>query len=162
MLRRTAVVFVVLGFVAVAFAALSAAYAREQQADADVIATERAALERWGNGDPGGFLSTYAPEITYIDPTQERVIIGLPAMTTYLSPLRGKIHIDRFEILNPKVQRHGDIAVLSYNVVNYQKQADGTERPTTRWNSTAVFRRIEGKWRTIHSHFSYTKPELKQ
>jgi ketosteroid isomerase-like protein len=158
MRRRASVAVVVL---AIAFVASWAANAREQQADADVIATERAALERWGKGDPDGFLSTYAPEITYFDPTQERRVDGLPAMTAVLSPVRGKIHIDRFEILNPKVQRYGDVAVLSYNIVNYQKQQDGTERPTTRWNSTAVFRRLDGKWRTIHSHFSYTKPELK-
>ena len=56
---------------------------------------------------------------------------------------------------------HGDIAVLTYNVVNYQRQPDGTERPTTRWNSTAIFKRAGGRWRTIHSHFSYTKPEWK-
>lgn len=158
MRRRASVAVVVL---AIAFVASWAANAREQQADADVIATERAALERWGKGDPDGFLSTYAPEITYFDPTQERRVDGLPAMTAVLSPVRGKIHIDRFEILNPKVQRYGDVAVLSYNIVNYQKQQDGTVRPTTRWNSTAVFRRLDGKWRTIHSHFSYTKPELK-
>jgi ketosteroid isomerase-like protein len=160
-MRRRSFAIVTLGVVSVALTALSAAAAREQQADADVIATERAALERWGNGDPGGFLSTYAPEIAYIDPTTERRIDGIQAMTAYLTPLKGKIHIDRFEILNPKVQRSGDVAVLSYNIINYQKQPDGTERQAARWNSTAVFRRIDGKWKTIHSHFSYTKPELK-
>ena len=139
-----------------------AAQTAEQARDSDVIATERAAIERWGRGDPDGFLTTYAPEVTYFDPTTERRVDGLPAMTALLAPLRGQIRIDRFEMLNPKVQRHGDVAVLTYNVVNYQKQQDGTERQTARWNSTAVFRRIDGKWRTIHSHFSYTKPELKQ
>jgi ketosteroid isomerase-like protein len=64
-------------------------------------------------------------------------------------------------MLHSNVQRHGDVAVLTYQVVNYRRLPDGTERPTTRWNSTAVFRRIDGRWRTIHSHFSYTKPELK-
>lgn len=86
---------------------------------------------------------------------------GLPAMTALLAPVRGKIRIDRYELLNRKVQRSGDVAVLTYQIVNYQRQQDGTGRPTTRWNSTAVFRRLDGKWRTIHSHFSYTKPELK-
>ena len=129
--------------------------------DADVIAIERASLERWVKGDPDGFLSNYAAEVTYYDPSQERRIDGLPAMTAYLTPLRGKIRIDRFEMVNTKVQRHGDIAVLTYNVVNYQRQPDGTERPTTRWNSTEVFHRAGGRWRTIHSHFSFTKPELK-
>lgn len=82
-------------------------------------------------------------------------------MTALLTPVRGKIRIDRYEMLNTKVQRHGDVAVLTYNIVNYRRQPDGTEVPTTRWNSTAVFQRIDGRWRTIHSHFSYTKPELK-
>jgi ketosteroid isomerase-like protein len=131
------------------------------QSDADVIATERAALERWGKGDPDGFLKTYAAEVTYFAPTHERRIDGLAAMTAALSAVRGKIRIDRYEMLNPKVQRHGDVAVLTYNVVNYEKQQNRTERQPTRWNSTAVFRRLDGKWRTIHSHFSYTKPELK-
>ena len=135
--------------------------AAQSAADSDVIATERGALERWAKGDPGGFLGIYAPEVTYFAPSEERRVDGLPAMTALLTPIRGKISIDRFEMLNSKVQRHGDVAVLTYQVVNYRRQPDGSERVTTRWNSTAVFQRIAGSWRTIHSHFSYTKPELK-
>ena len=142
-------------------AASCAALSAERQADADVIATERAALERWGKGDPDGFLTTYAPDVTYFDPMQPRRVDGREAMTALIAPLRGKIRVDRFDMVDPKVQRHGDVAVLTYNVVNYRKQPDGTEQPTTRWNSTAVFRRIDGSWRTIHSHWSFTTPELK-
>jgi len=97
----------------------------------------------------------------WFSPAEDRRVDGLPAMTALLAPVRGKIRIDRYELVNPKVQRSGDMAVLTDQVVNYQRQPDGTERPTTRWNSTAVFRHLDGKWRTIHSHFSYTKPELK-
>lgn len=140
----------------------SGAASTAEQGDADVIATERGALDRWIKGDPDGFLTIYAPDVTYFSPTQERRVDGLPAMTALLAPVRGKIRVDRFEMLDPKVQRHGDVAVLTYRIVNYQKQPDGTERPTTRWNSTAVFRRIDGRWRTIHSHFSYTLPDLKR
>jgi hypothetical protein len=32
----------------------------------------------------------------------------------------------------------------------------------SRWNSTEVYRRIDGKWRIVHSHWSFTKPEVKQ
>ena len=135
--------------------------ATQSAGGSDVIATERAALERWAKGDPGGFLSIYAPEVTYFSPSEERRVDGLQAMTALLTPIRGKISIDRFEMLNSKVQRHGDVAVLTYQVVNYRRQPDGSERVTTRWNSTAVFQRIGGSWRTIHSHFSYTRPELK-
>lgn len=154
MLKRSA-------FILILIAAATVLPGAQSEREPDVMAIERASLERWAKGDPGGFLSHYAAGVTYFDPSQERRIDGLEAMTAYLAPLRGKIRIDRFEILNPNVQRHGDIAVLTYNIVNYQRQPDGTERATVRWNSTAVFQRIDGTWKTIHSHFSYTKPELK-
>ena len=157
MLRRSvSILILTIGVTAVLLAQAT------QERDAEVTAIERASLERWAKGDPGGFLGNYAADVTYFDPSQERRIDGLPAMTAYLTPLRGKINIDRFEMLNAKVQRHGDVAVLTYNVVNYRRQPDGTESITTRWNSTAVFQRAGGKWREIHSHFSFTRPEVKQ
>jgi ketosteroid isomerase-like protein len=145
--------------VAGVFTIAPAGHAQEVRPD-EVIAVERAALDRWIRGDPQGFLDTYAPEITYFDPATDQRVDGLDAMRQLLGPLVGRIKIDRYEMVNPKVQRHGGIAVLTYNVVNYRKQPDGSEKPAARWNSTAVFRRIDGRWRTIHSHFSLTKPEL--
>jgi uncharacterized protein (TIGR02246 family) len=128
----------------------------------EVIAVERAALDRWGRGDPDGFLTTYANEVTYFDPSTAKRLDGLETMKKYIAPFAGKIKVDRYEMLNPLVQRYGDVAVLSYNVQNFARQPDGSEKPTTKWNSTAVFRRIDGRWRTIHSHWSFTTPELKQ
>ncbi len=133
---------------------------RKQAAANEVIALEKGALDRWGNGDVEGYLSLYADEITYFDPIQPHRIDGLAAMRATYGPFQGKIHIDRYEMLNPRVQLSGDIAVLSYNIQNYAKQPDGSEKPGTRWNVTEVFRRIAGKWRTIHSHFSFTTPKL--
>jgi len=158
---RRSVFTLILTAVASAIAASAATYATQLERDADVIAIERASLDRWIKGDPDGFLSTYAPDVTYFSPAEERRVDGLEAMTALLAPVRGKIRIDRYEMLNTKVQRLGDVAVLTYNIVNYLRQPDGTERPTTRWNSTAVFHRAGGRWRTIHSHFSFTRPELK-
>lgn len=34
----------------------------------EVLALERAALDRWGRGDPGGCLEICAPDVTYFDP----------------------------------------------------------------------------------------------
>lgn len=127
-----------------------------------VIAVERAALDRWGKGDPQGFLQTYGPEVTYFDPFQERRVDGLDEMKDLLAPIAGKVKVDRFEMLHPKVQRYGEVAVLTYNLVNYMRQADGSEKPTGRWNATTVFRRIDGKWRTIHSHWSLVKPQVSE
>lgn len=132
------------------------------QGNADeVIALEKGALDRWASGDVHGFLSLYADDITYFDPTQERRIEGTAALRATYEPLQGKFKVDRYEMLLPKVQRSGNVAVLTYMIQNYAKQPDGTEKPTSRWNVTEVFRRDEARWRTIHSHFSFTKPDIR-
>jgi ketosteroid isomerase-like protein len=133
-----------------------------QSATDEVIAAERFCLDRWAKGDPSGFLTTYADEITYFDPMQPKRVDGVATLKAIYQPIAGTFKIDRYEILNPTVQRSGDVAVLTYNLRNYMKQADGTERQINEWNSTSVFRRIDGKWRTIHSHWSFTKPDIRR
>ncbi len=62
---------------------------------------ERGALDRWGKGDPDGFLELYAADITYFDPVTARRIDGHQAMANYYRPWVGKIEIARYEMLNP-------------------------------------------------------------
>ena len=126
-----------------------------------IIALERAALDRWGRGDPQGYIDTFASDITYFDPFTERRIDGIEAMKAMLAPFAGKIKIDRYEMLNPRVQQRGDVAVLSFNLTSHTRNPDGSSR-LVRWNSTEVYRRTAGKWRIIHNHWSFTRPELKQ
>ena len=126
-----------------------------------IIALERAALDRWGKGDPQGYIEIFAPEITYFDPFTAKRIDGLPAMKEMLQPFTGKIHVDRYEMSNPRLQESGDIGVLTYNLQNYVRRPDGSTN-VVRWNSTAVYRRAGGTWRMIHNHWSFTQPELKQ
>jgi ketosteroid isomerase-like protein len=57
-------------------------------------------------------------------------------------------------MIDPKVQRHGDVALLTFNLVNYGKLPDAPERVLARWNSTEVYSRIGGTWKIIHSHWS--------
>lgn len=126
-----------------------------------IIALERAALDRWGRGDPQGYIDTFARDITYFDPFTEQRIDGIDAMKAMLAPFVGKIKIDRYEMLNPQVQRSGDVAVLSFNLLSHTHNPDGSPR-AVRWNSTEVYRRTAGEWRIIHNHWSFTRPELKQ
>lgn len=123
----------------------------------DVIQLERAALDRWGNGDPTGLLEIYAPEVTYFDVATERRLDGHNAMTEYYRPITGKIKVSHYEMIGPKVQLHGEVAVLSYNLVSEGVQPDGTEK-TVRWNSTSVYAHIGRQWKMIHSHWSITAP----
>jgi ketosteroid isomerase-like protein len=135
-----------------------AAFATESD---EIIRLERAALDRWGRGDPTGFLDTYAQEVTYFDPGIERRLDGHKELTDYYRPLTGMIKVARYEMLNPKVQQHGNTAVLSYNLRSDAIQPDGKET-TVRWNSTSVYVRVSGEWKTIHSHWSLTAhPSLK-
>jgi hypothetical protein len=121
------------------------------QADA-VIALERGALDRWGNGDPGGYLDLYA--------RQERRVDGVAAMTKLLEPIRGKVKSDGYEMIAPKVYRAGTAAVLSYNLVSRGRGPDG--KPiVARWNVTSAYAEIDGRWKIVHSHFSFTQPQLK-
>ena len=133
----------------------------QQDVAETVIALERGALDRWGKGDPEGYIEIYAPEVTYFDPVQERRIDGLDALKNMLAPYAGKIRVDRFDMICPAVQRHGDIAVLTFNLISHRTQPDGTDAIVARWNATAVYRAMGGAWKSIHVHWSYIKPELK-
>ena len=124
-----------------------------------IIAMERAALDRWGNGDPSGFLEINAPEVTYFDPDLERRLDGLEALRDLYAPLEGLIHIDRYEMINPKVQVHGDTAVLTFNLISYNSSDEpGGWTVTSRWNTTEVYSRIDGEWKIISTHWSYIRP----
>jgi ketosteroid isomerase-like protein len=126
-----------------------------------IIGLERGALDRWGKGDPQGYAEAYAPEITYFDPFAERRIDGIAAVQEYLRPITGKVHVDNYEMIDPKVQQYGDVAVLTYNLVSHAKSPAG-QPIVARWNSTQVYRRSQGKWAIIHNHWSFTKPVLGQ
>jgi uncharacterized protein (TIGR02246 family) len=127
----------------------------------DVIAMERAALDRWGKGDPQGYVEIMANDVSYFDPVHDKRVDGLEAMKQMLAPIAGKVKVSRFDMINPRVQRHGDSALLTFNLVSYLTQPDGKERAIAHWNSSELYARVDGQWRIVHSHWSYIKPELK-
>lgn len=126
-----------------------------------IVALERGALDRWGKGDPQGFFEIMAPDQTYFDPMTSKRIDGHDAVKRYIAPFTGKIRIEKADMIDPKVQRSGDLAVLTFNLVDYGAQMDGGPKTTARWNATEVYQRLDGTWKIVHSHWSYVKPELK-
>lgn len=128
-----------------------------QESDAQaIVAMERAALDRWGKGDPDGFLEISDEEVVYFDPFQERRLNGREELRKLYDQLRGKIQIERYEMVEPKVQVAGDTAVLTYNFVSHGSEG------AMRWNTTEVYQRKGGKWRIVHTHWSLTQPKLAQ
>lgn len=118
---------------------------------ATIIDMERAALDRWGKGDPSGFLEISASDVVYFDPFLDHRIDGLESLTSYYETLRGKIRIDRDELICPNVQMCGEAAVLTFNYVSY------TGKTQMRWNCTEVYRRQGDHWRIIQTHWSITQ-----
>ncbi len=57
------------------------------------------------------------------------------------------------EMLNPKVQVYGDVAILSYNYAGVSKNKDGEVEPN-RAKSTRVYAKQSGKWKLVHANFA--------
>jgi hypothetical protein len=123
----------------------------QKEVAAKIISMERAALDRWGKGDPSGCLEICDPEVVYFDPFLPKRLDGLQALTGYYEGVRGKIHIDRYELIDPKVQVNGEVAVLTFNYVSYAGDAEA------RWNCTEVYRQKAGQWRIIQTHWSISQ-----
>jgi ketosteroid isomerase-like protein len=122
----------------------------------EIITLERGALDRWIKLDPQGYLDLYTADVTYFDPMTDKRIDGVAAMKAYVTPMRTmKLPFSniRYELIDPKVQLNGDVALLTFNVTNYGRLANEPENVISRWNSTEVYRRIAGKWKIIHSHW---------
>jgi ketosteroid isomerase-like protein len=131
----------------------------------ELIALKCSALDRWIRLDPQGYLDIFASEVTYFDPFTETRVDGLDAMQVRLAPMKtmeSPFADLRYDMIDPTVQRHGDVALLTFNLVNFGKLPDAPERVLARWNSTEVYVRTGGTWKIIHSHWSYIQPELKQ
>lgn len=124
----------------------------------EIIALERAGLDRWYSGDPMGLIDLFDESVTYFDPTTPMRIDGKQALKAHLQPLVGKVLVDNYDLVNPKVQIHGDCAILSYNLVVHWESEDGTETEDIGWNGVDVYARVEGSWKVVHSNWAHTKP----
>lgn len=123
-----------------------------------IISLERQALDHWNRGDVEGQLRFYADDVTYFDPITATRIDGWPAVADYFRTVwAGKVNIPRYDMVNPRGVAELDIAVLSYNLLNYFPGLDGSETVGTRWNLTQVYRRTGDQWRVVHVHWSFAK-----
>ena len=129
-----------------------------------IISLERSALDRWIRADPDGYLGLYARDATYFDPFQEKRVDGLDELNARLAAIRGAalpFTEPRYDMINPVVHVDGDVAVLTFNLVNYGKPSGSAEETVlARWNATQVYCKVDGAWRILHTHWSFTQPQL--
>lgn len=125
-----------------------------------ILSLERGINERWNKGDVDGALAMYSEDATYFDPLTEMRLDGRKVVEAYFRQFfEGKLHILRNEFPNPQVivSDGGDLAVLHYNVVNIVPDGQGGEKQGTPWNSTQVYRLVDGQWRVVHVNWSFTR-----
>lgn len=123
-----------------------------------IMNIERANNERWNQGDCYGYLDSYSDNISYFDPITEKLLVGKAAVEKHILAHYKNPNITRSEYIDPDVavSEAGDLAVLSYNLRNFVAGEHG-EEILNFWNSTAVFRPINNKWRTVSAHWSFVQ-----
>ena len=117
-----------------------------EQISEHIIALEQAALTEWCHGNPSAYLELYAPEFTYFDPFTPRRW-DLDQVREMYEQIRGQLDVKSFEMVEPRVQVHGEVAVLSFNYTSSSFSG--------MWNCTEVYRKFpDGSWRIVHNHWS--------
>ncbi len=62
------------------------------------------------------------------------------------------------EMLNPKVQVYGDVAILTYNFAGVTKAKDES-LTTVKAKSTRVYVKMNGDWKLVHANFGMDPTE---
>jgi len=125
----------------------------------EVMVLESAAMERWRQGDPWGFIEISAPQVTYFDTGTPQRINGREALRAEYARREGKISYDVMDFIDPRVQVQGDLAVLTYRFFSTRLNPDGSILSRVPWNCTEVFERTNGHWAIIHTHWSFIQGE---
>jgi len=115
-----------------------------------LLARERAALDRWAQGNTLGYAESIADEATYFDHATRQRLHGAAAIRAHVGAFQGTFSVPRYEILDPVMHTSGDLAVLAFNWAPY----DGEGRPLPLWNATSVYRRDGDEWAMVHMHWS--------
>ena len=128
-----------------------------QNADQEIIALERSALDKWAQSNTGGYIDICADDVTWFDftPGAQLRINGIEAIRNYMAPLAGQIPPHTYEIVNPKVQVYSNTAILTFHWKG--SMTDG--KPLDGWKVTSVYQWKDGKWHQVHAHWSVVQGE---
>lgn len=120
----------------------------------DVLDTLLAQLQdpfkRWYSGDPYGYAELMADDVTYFAPNTDGRVDGKSGVKESYAEFAGEVHVPDHKVLNPDLQLSGDLALLSYNLAEYDENGNVMNR----WNATETYRQTNGEWRMIHAHWS--------
>jgi len=128
-----------------------------KNADEEIIALERSALDKWSQSNTRGYVDISADDVTWFDftPGKQLRIDGIEAFRNYMASLAGQIPLHTYDIVNPKVQVYGNTAILTFHW--NASTPDGQPLPS--WKATSVYNWKDGKWHMVHAHWSNVQAE---
>lgn len=132
--------------------------AEEDQVKAAVIAIVKDGLEKLRNGDPRGITDACAEGVTYYSVEQDSLLVGRQALVELYGPPTNQTYYDHFDLINPTVQTHGDVAVIAFDFASFSTEDDSQLR--TRWRGTYVLARFDAGWRILHIHWTLLENNL--
>ena len=142
--------------IVIAFACTTAAFAGEDpKVAAEVIAAARA---QWAVETAGGSIAeemaTVADDYTEFNSDYPVRLDGKTANAKlYEASERDGTKPVAADMMNPKVQVYGDVAILTYSYTGVIQMKDGKTKAAT-GKSTRVYARQNGQWKLVHAHFS--------
>lgn len=125
--------------------------ASNEEVEQTILALERQALDNWSKGNPIGFSKNFAVDATYFDDIGAQMRIdSIEEIKNYFTSLDGKIGAHKYELVTPKVQVYGDIAILTlqYHAMSLENE------PGPPWKATSVYRLKDDKWQVVHANWS--------
>lgn len=126
----------------------------EKQLAEYIIGLEKAALDKWFNGDTSGYEQLWSKHsFTYFDCVSDKRIDDHETIAQFLKTVDGKLFAKSYDFRVPRVQIGKDMAVLTYQLF-----AD-TTLINMAYNCIEVFQKEEsGEWHVIHSTWSFIRP----
>lgn len=126
----------------------------ERQLAEYVISLERAALDKWFNGDTSGYEQLWSKRsFTYFDSVSDKRIDDHETIAQFLKTIDGKLFAKSYDFRVPRVQIGKDMVVLTYQLF-----AD-TILINMAYNCIEVYRKEDnGEWHVIHSTWSFIRP----
>lgn len=126
----------------------------ERELAGHIIGLEKAALDKWFNGDTSGYARLWSERsFSYFDGVVRERIDDHATIAEYLKTIDGKLFADSYEFRAPRVQACGDMAVLTYQLFAKTTLID------MQYNCIEVYcKEPDGEWRVIHSTWSFLRP----
>lgn len=121
-----------------------------------IIALEKAALNKWFNGDTSGYNRLWSRRnFSYFDAVVTERIDSHEEIEKVLAAIEGKLFADSYDFKNPRVQFSDD---MSMGVLTYQLYAKTTLIDMA-YNCIEVYHKEpDGQWHVVHSTWSFIRP----